>query len=95
VSSTGVFVGDVGTELRFDVGVPTQDMVMAQVKVVKPGKTVDTWVLTQGPGENEVSYITVNGDIDISGKWNMQVYIEFPTWKGYGNIANMTVNKIL
>jgi len=95
VSNTGVFEGDSGTELRFDVGVPTADMILANIKVIKPGQIPVTWVATQGPGEEQVSYITLDGDIDTTGVWHLQVYIEFPSWKGYGSIAKLSVNKRL
>ena len=95
MAANEIFVGDVGTELRFNVGVETADVQTAQIKVVKPDKSTLTWDAEIGPGDEEVSYTIKDGDLDINGTWKMQVYLELPGWRGHGSIVSMSVKPVL
>jgi hypothetical protein len=95
VAANEIFVGDVGTELRFDIGVESADVQVAKIKVVKPDKSTVEWDAVVGPGDTEVSYTIQEGDLDISGTWKLQVYVELPGWKGHGSIVSMKVKETL
>jgi hypothetical protein len=92
MARTIVFVGDVGTIFKFDVGVATVDCVSQKIIVRKPDKSCVEWVAEIGPGENEISYTAVAGDLDIKGKYALQPFIELPGWSGHGVPAELTVN---
>jgi hypothetical protein len=86
-----VFVGDVGTELRFDIGVLVDDITSAVLKVKKPDKTCIEWTPSWTAGEQELVYIVQAGDFDIAGKYSIQPKVTFPTGEWYGSIATLYV----
>lgn len=85
-----IFVGDVGTEISLDCGIDVANATVKKIIVKKPdGKRVQ-WV-AQLDGTNAIKYTTALGDIDVAGDWDMQAYIELPTWRGKGSVATMKV----
>jgi len=86
-----VFAGDIGTELRFDVGVQTADCVTQIIKVKRPDKTCVQWEAEIGPGDTEIRYILGPGDVDIKGKYLLQPYLELPEWSGHGKVVTLEV----
>jgi hypothetical protein len=90
-----VFVGDIGTELRFNVGVANTEINTATIKVVKPDKSTVEWTAELGPGEEEISYIVKDGDFDLSGTYKFQPYVELSSWRGHGTISQLSVKNTL
>lgn len=39
-----------------------------------------------GGADGRIQYTSVLGDIDISGTYFVQAYLELPTWQGYSSI---------
>lgn len=35
------------------------------------------------------------GDLDVAGDWQLQAYVEFPTWKGRGEVATLKVKNTI
>jgi len=95
MAANEIFVGDVGTELRFDIGVESADVTLAKIKVLKPDKTTVEWNAVIGPGDTEISYIVTVGDFDMSGTYKFQPYVELPSWKGHGTISQISVKNVL
>jgi len=89
-----VFVGDIGTKFTLDT---EHDLVacgatVTKIYVRKPNGIEVIW---DGTIENTsyVYYITEENDLDISGTWRFQVYVEMPGWKGRGEEATKEINK--
>jgi hypothetical protein len=91
VAKYEVYVGDVGTQLRFDIGSETADVTTAKIKVRKPDKSCVEWSADIGPGATEITYTVVAGDLDMKGKFVMQPYIELPGWSGFGKSVDLNV----
>lgn len=89
-----VFVGDVGTVISLDCGAITTAATLRQVIVKKPNGRRVTWNAVQD-AETSIKYVVQVGDLDVAGDWQLQAYVEFPTWKGRGEVATLKVrNKI-
>lgn len=59
----------------------------------KPDGTKGEWTGTIS-GQN-LTYVLTNADIDQSGVWKFQTYIEVATKKGYGEIVEQVFEKPL
>lgn len=87
-----VFVGDVGTSIVLDCGVSVANASVRQIRVKKPNGRKLTWSAVLD-STNAIKYVTTAGDLDVEGVWLLQAYIELPSWKGLGEVAQMTVSK--
>jgi hypothetical protein len=91
-------VGDIGTIMHFTIkeaGVAVQ-LFGATVKnllLEKKDKTVITRAMAfhSTVDDGVLTYTTTTGDLDQAGKWNAQIYLELPSWKGHTSKAAMTV----
>lgn len=91
---TDLHVTDIGTEIRVTVmdGTEVVDLSSASVKQFlfkhKTGLTFsrDASLFTDG-SDGILKYILVDGDIDLQGKWELQVYLEFSTGKWHSSKA--------
>ena len=92
--STQVFVGDVGTEIALDCGTALSTASVRRIIAKKPNGTRVTWTAV-ADGTNGIKYVTQANDLDVAGTWQLQAYVELPTWKGSGAVASMTVSQVL
>lgn len=88
---SGIFVGDIGTELLLDCGVNITTATLVKVLAKPPRGSIKSWVGTIN-GTTNVKYLLQNGDINIPGIWHLQVYIEMPGWKGRGEWVELKVS---
>ena len=91
-----IYKNDIGTKIKLDAGCDISATGIAATvwKIIysKPGATRVEGEWTAVPeGTNYAYYITLANDLDVVGNWQIQLYIESPTWKGYGEIVNFTV----
>lgn len=85
-----VFVGDVGTEIILDCGTDVSSATIKNIVVRKPNGAKLTWGAVS-EGTNSIKHVTVLGDLDVAGKWELQASISMPTWQGVGDIATLIV----
>ncbi|MHA1951891.1 MAG: hypothetical protein ACW987_18750 [Candidatus Thorarchaeota archaeon] len=79
------YVGDISTEIVLDAGVALGTPDVLKIKYQKPDGTTGEWTAT--PYEvTKARYVTENGDLDVSGLWVFQIYVELAggSWKGHG-----------
>lgn len=90
-----VHVGDIGTRIKLNAGEDISAATCAKIIAQKPSGEVVVWTATIVA--NYAYYNTVDGDLDESGVWTLQLYANLPgkPWSGYGSTAKMTVNSIL
>ena len=89
-----VYIGDEGTELRFDIGVDVSNVTLAKIYYKKPSGQTGSWTATLITGTTKIRYITQSDDIDETGDWTFQPYVELTSnWKGYGTSATLNVRK--
>ena len=83
-------VGDVGTSIILDCGLDVSTATVRKIYVRSPTGAKKTWNAS-AEGTNSIKYALIEGDIDISGEWELQSYIEMPGWKGRGTWAILNV----
>ena len=94
-------VGDVGTVFRATI---TEDGVAKDIstatsitfKFKKPDKSTFTQAGTVEDGPNGVvSYTTQAGEVDIAGRWWIEVTVALPAWTATTNEVSFWVEKVL
>ena len=91
-------VGDVGTSIELTVTETNLPMNIAnasvkQIKLRKPNGAVVTKpaaFVTNGT-DGKLCYVTVQGDLDASGLWRAQAYLETPSWSGHTSRITFSV----
>jgi hypothetical protein len=90
-----IHAGDVGTKIRIvpDDGTSLSGATDVQLRLKKPNQTIITRNAAIVAGA--VEYVTVEGDIDVAGKWALQAYVDLATWRGSSKIVFVTVGVVL
>ena len=87
-------VGDVGTSIEVDVGIPADDIVECKIYVSKPkGRGKVVWDATPKSGTTEICHITEEGDLDVDGTYQIQAWVKTSNWSGRGKVTTMKVEK--
>lgn len=87
-----IFTGDIGTLLTFDLNSEILNSSTVKIRYRKPNGERGEWT-GHVIDDSTVGYYTQEGDLDVSGKWRLQVYVETPVWKGSGKITQLTVSR--
>jgi hypothetical protein len=83
-------VGDIGTDIIFDVGESLSSATVHTLKYRKPNGAVGSWNATVVG--NTLKFTTsALSDLDVVGKWLIQAYVEMPAWKGHSDSDTMYV----
>jgi len=89
---TKTYLNDTGTAIIIDAGEDLSTASLMKIKYLKPSGASGAWIATIVSGEpTKTRYITLSNDLDESGTWKLQLYVEFSTWKGHGEIASFVV----
>ena len=92
---------DVGTYLRMVIrdedgqAVDLTTATTVQEKIYKPATTPTTMVkdaVVEDAVGGIIYYITVSGDLDVAGLYQIQAYIEMPAWTGHSNTLKFYVD---
>ena len=89
-----IFVGDVGTAISLDCEVDISAASVRRIVVRKPNGRRVQWTAV-ADGTTKIKYVTQAGDLDVAGDWDMQAYVELPTWKGRGAISTLKVRNTI
>jgi hypothetical protein len=87
-------IGDIGT--AFEIAL-TEDgsvfsiadaLTVKQIKFKKPDGTTVTQdaVFSSDGTDGKLRYVSIVGDIDMRGSWQMQAYVEKASWQGHSEI---------
>lgn len=76
-----VYVGDIGTEIRLDtnpddlaeIDISTANIL--KILVLKPSGAEEEWTATRYSTTNQITYTTIEGDLDESGSYRLQAYV--------------------
>ena len=89
----GYFVGEIGKVLVVNTNINTTSSSIRQIRYWKPDGTSGYWS-AEIYGTTSIMYRTINSsDLDISGIWKVQSYIEDSDGKFKGEIAHILVGK--
>ena len=87
-----IYKNDIGTKIKLDAGCDISAATVLKILYSKPGKTrVEGEWAASADGTNYAYYLTQAGDLDVIGTWHIQLYIESPTWTGYGETVDFKV----
>ena len=85
-----VYVGDKGTEIILECGSDISAATVRKIKAKKPDGTTVDWTAVAS-GTTAVKYTTLTGDLSMAGNWQLQAYVETPTWRGLGETFTLNV----
>lgn len=92
---SAVFVGDEGTDIVIDCGIDISTATVRRIVVQKRENGPKIYWVAVPASATAMKYTTLAGDIDVSGTWKLQAYVETPSWKGHGEVVEMNVlNKL-
>jgi hypothetical protein len=91
MSIGAVFVGDEGTRILLNAGTNISASTVRRIRYEKPDGTTGFWSANLDSGLEKLYYDTQTDDLDISGTWKLQNYVEMPTWTGTGEIAQLKI----
>jgi len=88
--SNKIFKGDAGTKIILDAGSNISTGTAFKIYYEKPSGATGSWD-AELEGTQTAYYITQTTDLDQSGEWKFQLYVELPDWKGRGDIASLQI----
>ena len=86
--------GDIGTRIELDAGSDISLATVLKIRYEKYGGVKGEWD-AELSGTQIAYYITEAGDLDVVGPWELQLYVEMPSWKGCGEKARFLVRDII
>lgn len=93
---------DIGTELKFtvmenDIIKDVSSCVVKKLKIRAPDDTIASkdMVFDTDGSDGVLKYVLLADDINQSGSYGFQVYIELGTWKGHATRIDETVGDII
>lgn len=92
-----IYKGDIGTKIRlnarYDIsGADTPEK--RKIKYKKPDGTTGEWQAVI-EGTQYAYYLTQSGDLNVAGKWDVQIYVVLSAWSGHGLVASFEVFETL
>jgi methanogenic corrinoid protein MtbC1 len=88
-----VYLGDVGTVIRVDMGADIAAATAAVLNVLKPDGTEDEWTGDVDTEDTQdIIYTTVEGDLDQVGEYLIQPALTFADWEGLGETVRLVVH---
>lgn len=84
------YVGEIGTDVILDTTVDISTATLVAIKVNKPDGTAVTWTGTV-TSTTKVKHTLASGDFSLSGKYQMQAYVESGSAKWWGETFEIVV----
>jgi len=90
-----VFKNDIGTIIRVNVGFDLTNATKTDLVILKPNSKEVVWTGSMSTASNtDIDYVIVAGDLDVTGDYLIQSYVEFPaplSWSGRGITTTLVV----
>ena len=88
-----LYIDTIGTVVELDTLMDIHTATKSSIKVLKPDGSNTEWIGSiTGISNTIITYTTVSGDLDKSGKYKLQSYVEMPDWKGRGETVTLDVS---
>ncbi len=87
-----IYKNDIGQTITLEAGQDISSATLLQLKYKKPDGTTGTWTGTL-VGVDAAYYTTVLNDLDQTGNWEIQLYMEMGGAKIHGRIVFFHVYK--
>jgi hypothetical protein len=104
VDEQEIHISDIGTVFEVTVvernpitclneAVDISSATLREMRFKKPSLAVvvQTAVFTTDGTDGKIQYVSVADDLDQSGDWKLQGYVEMPLWQGYTSIGQFEV----
>jgi hypothetical protein len=88
-----VFLNDIGTLIKVDVGSDVSLATAHLIKYVKPDGDEGEWDATVST--RYLQYVTTDGDLDQLGQWQVQAKVQTPSGTWHGEVTRFEVQKPL
>jgi len=85
--SDEVYVNAIGVEFRLDTGSDLTGATKMEIHAKKPSGDIVTWTASQYAATTKITYTTIDGDLDESGTWTFQAYVEWTTSSVHWGLA--------
>jgi hypothetical protein len=85
-----IYKGNIGVKIEIETNLD-EGIDYAKLIITKPDKTTIEWECEIN--ESIIYYITKDNDLDISGIFKLQPYVETATFKGRGSYVEMQVRE--
>ena len=85
-----VYKNDIGTAIILDTTENITTQTELKILYQKPSGLEGYWDASVFD-TTKARYITTSGDLNEKGLWYLQVYLEIPNWRGYGETVEMYV----
>jgi len=90
-----VFKNDIGTIIRVNVGFDLTTASKTDLIILKPNAPETVWVGAMSTFDTtHIDYVITSGDLDVTGDYLVQSYVEFPaplSWSGRGITTTLVV----
>ena len=86
-----VFLNDIGTLIRVDVGSDITGATVREIKYIKPNGIKGAWTATVV--EKYLHYVTKEGDLDQIGEWIVQALVTTSLGTWHGEITRFEVQE--
>ncbi len=88
-----IFKGDIGTKIILNTGADLSTGTVFKIYYRKPNGETNYWTAQKESDNTSISYTTIDsGDLDITGTWQLQSYVEISGWKGFGQVVSLLVS---
>lgn len=85
--SDEIYVNSIGVEIRLDVGVSLTGATKMEIHVKKPSGTIVSWTAVQYGTTTKITYTTVTGDLNETGTYTFQAYVEWGSLSKHHGLA--------
>jgi len=95
-SSDKHYVGEVGTEVIVDTDKVLTGALFTNLKVRKPDGVEVEWIgviYTLDGVQKAIRYVTVTGDFDQHGVYELQAHVSLGSFDGFGRTARFVIFK--
>lgn len=86
-----VYLNDIGTLIKVDVGSDITGATLHQIKFIRPDGSSDNW--DANVATRFLQHVTVDGDLNMIGEWIVQALVTTGSGTWHGEITRFEVLK--
>lgn len=86
---------DIGTHIQVDIEEPVSTSTARKIVFRKPSTAVVEKEATTGDTDTTIRYTTVAGDLDESGTWTVEGWVQFADGSWHTGSASLVVERVI
>ena len=91
MTTNKIYEYHIGTEIKLDAGEDLAGNTVLEIHYLKPDGTEGIWTATNVETTKARYITTTSGDLSPNGTWKVKIYVELPSWRGFGETVEMKV----